>query len=287
MLKIKPPVKKKTNSWSGGYYGSSSYQKKDEDEVQVDDPVVKVSVDPSELTKIDMIWQIALESQEEGVIGASVAFLVNCYLSLGEETEARRCEILQSLNTRCFELIAQSQGNPSQIKRVIRILESVIQISEKKGTGGVQPHNAILKGEMLDRILIRYMVKNKQGFYSGLKLDRSLVVKLFTSATVWEFKKEVSQMLGLSPKYLKLTLANKVLRDNMHGVTLQELGLKNGDILTAEKLAVAEDVPEVALVDKTTQQLMPRAAEIFSEWYDLYKDQETNLMDAQCVSNFI
>jgi len=41
------------------------------------------------------------------------------------------------------------------------ILESTIKISEKKGTGGVQPHNAILKGELLDHIVIKYMVKNK------------------------------------------------------------------------------------------------------------------------------
>ena len=52
------------------------------------------------------------------------------------------------------------------IKRLVRILETVIKISEKKGTGGVQPHNAILQGEMLDRIIIRYMVKNKQSYYS-------------------------------------------------------------------------------------------------------------------------
>ena len=45
---------------------------------------------------------------------------------------------------------------------------------------------------MLDRVIVRYMVKNKQTYYGGLKLDRSLVVKLYTSATVWEFKKEVS-----------------------------------------------------------------------------------------------
>jgi hypothetical protein len=56
----------------------------------------------------------------------------------------------------------------------------------------VQPHNAILKGEILDRIIIRYMVKNKQSYYGTLKLDRSIVVKVYTSATVWDFKKEVS-----------------------------------------------------------------------------------------------
>ena len=66
---------------------------------------------------------------------------------------------MQSLISRCFEIITASQDSPDKIKRIIRILESVIQISEKKGTGGVQPHNAILRGELLDRIIIRYMVK--------------------------------------------------------------------------------------------------------------------------------
>lgn len=151
----------------------------------------------------------------------AVAFLVNCYLSVSSTLEERRNEILQSLNSRCFELISQSRENPQLIKRIVTILQCVIKISEKKGTGGVQPHNAILKGEMLDRIIIRYMVKNTQNYWGGLKLDRSVVVKLYTSATVWEFKKEVSQILGLSPKYIKLTLPNKeLIRDNQHGMTL-------------------------------------------------------------------
>lgn len=164
----------------------------------------------------------------------------------------------------------------------------MIKISEKKGTGGVQPHNAILKGEMLDRIIIRYMVKNKQYYYGGLKLDRSIVVKLFTSATVWDFKKEVSQMLGLAPKYVKLTLPNKsVLRDNQHGMTLHELNLKNGDILTAEKLSIVEEVTEVDLIDRATRSLVPRAREIFTEWYGMYRDPETEAMDAKNVAAFI
>lgn len=84
-----------------------------------------------------MIWEIALQSQIEEVTSKSIAFLVNCYLSVHDVLEERRTEILQSLNTRCFELIRQSQNNPGQIKRLVRILESVIKISEKKGTGGV------------------------------------------------------------------------------------------------------------------------------------------------------
>lgn len=61
-------------------------------------------------------------------------------------------------------------------------------------------------------------------------------------------------MLGLAPKYIKLTLPNKaVLRDNQHGMTLHELNLKNGDILTAEKLSIVEEVTPVDLIDRSTR----------------------------------
>lgn len=62
-----------------------------------------------------MVWDIALESQVEEVINKSIAFLVNCYLSVHELLDERRNEILQSLNTRCFELIKASQDQPARI----------------------------------------------------------------------------------------------------------------------------------------------------------------------------
>ena len=222
MFKIAKPIKQKTNNngWSSNYYGPSPKVEEEEDKPSDDDATFKVRVDPFELTDIKMAWETALECEVPEVINKAVAFLVNCYLSIDDDLEDRRNEIMQSLNNRCFELIAASQDDPARIKRLVRILEGVIQISEKKGTGDVQPHNAILKGEMLDRIIIRYMVKNKN-WGARMQLDRSIVVKLFSSATVWEFKKEVSQMLGLAPKYLKLALPNKeLLKDSQHGMTL-------------------------------------------------------------------
>lgn len=89
---------------------------------QDDDPIMKINVEPSELTKIDIIWQIALEVQDGEVMKKAVAFLVNCYLSVSTTLEEKRNEILQSLNSRCFELIAQSQENPNLIKRIVTIL---------------------------------------------------------------------------------------------------------------------------------------------------------------------
>lgn len=168
-------------------------------------------------------------------------------------------------------------------------MEAVIQISEKKGTGGVQPHNAILKGELLDRIIVRYMIKSKVGYYSTtLKTERSIVLKLYTSATVWELKREVSKMLGLSPMYMKLKLGDgTILSDNKHGMTLQELKMRNGDILTALKVNIVENVAEAVLVDRINRCLTPRAIEVFTEWYHIYKNPETGLMDNYSVAKFI
>lgn len=41
------------------------------------------------------------------------------------------------------------------------------------------------------------------------------------------------------------------------------------------------------LVDVKTQALVPRAQEIFSEWFDKYKNKETGLMDDAACARFI
>ena len=41
------------------------------------------------------------------------------------------------------------------IKRVIEIIKNIIYEAEKKGTGDIQPHGALLKGELLEKIVIK------------------------------------------------------------------------------------------------------------------------------------
>jgi hypothetical protein len=76
------------------------------------------------------------------------------------------------------------------MKRILEILKHAIYESEKKGTGDVQPHNALLKGEQFDSIFI----KNKASHSRG-----NLVLTLFANATVWELKKAVASALELAP----------------------------------------------------------------------------------------
>lgn len=63
--------------------------------------------------------------------------------------------------------------------------------------------------------------------------------------------------------------------------------MRNGDILTATKINIVENVVEAPLVDKMNRCLTPRAIEVFTEWFHMYKNQESGLMDSYSVAKFI
>ena len=100
-------------------------------------------------------------------------------------------------------------------------MKSVVQISEKAGTGGVKPHNAILKGELIERIKIKYMIGNKNIGGTAYKLQQTLEVKMFSSATVWEFIMKVAKAVGIAPRYSLLELQNgTVIQNTQYGMVI-------------------------------------------------------------------
>jgi hypothetical protein len=48
--------------------------------------------------------------------------------------------------------ILRDTTEAQKIVRVIEIIKHILYETEKKGTGDVKPHNALLKGELLERI---------------------------------------------------------------------------------------------------------------------------------------
>ena len=116
---------------------------------------------------------------------------------------------------RCIRLLSESNDDHIK-KRVIDILKHVIYEAEKKGTGDVKPHNALLKGELLERIGIKNKASPKTS---------NIVMSIYSNTTFWEFKKEVAKQLELAPKYLKLERGSgTTIKDIENGKTLAELG---------------------------------------------------------------
>ena len=70
-------------------------------------------------------------------------------------------------------------------------------------------------------------------------------------------------------------------------MTLDQLGLKNHDIITARLLNVTEDVPIEPICDTENSCLTPMANKLFNEWYDEFKDPEKEIMTKSSACRFI
>ena len=179
--------------------------------------------DPASLQHLDIIWQIVLQSEVKSVYEPAINLLVYSHLSTegSRYSEEQRSQQLSAFLTKCFDLI-KPESNPSSfmVGRVTRLITEVIHQSEKSGMMGLRPHRSILKGELLDRIIVRYM--NQPHRWSDERVERAFVLKLYTSCTVWEFKSEVSKLLGLAPKYIEFEFPGKVIIDDkQHGTDMQ------------------------------------------------------------------
>lgn len=115
----------------------------------------------------------------------------------------------------------------------------------------IKPHRSILKGELLERIIVRFMVQPY--YWISERVERTFVFKLYTSCTVWELKNKISKALGLAPRYIEFEFpGKKILADKENGLDMQQLGLKNNDIITTRRSDFEEYIPEEPLTDPTT-----------------------------------
>lgn len=207
----------------------------------------------------------------------ALKLLNKLYTSLGSSLSEQRVKIQQDLIQKVFEIL---RSNPSSqtVSTLTKMLKLIVQESEKKGTGGVQPHNAILKGELLTRVIVKSNVAQRK---------YNVFINVFASTTVWEFRKAVGRMVDLAPRYIEIKTADlTVLDDSKNGHVIAQVGIKSGDIITVRRITVEEEIEQVKLIDPETQQLVKLAADIIDEWFDMYSSEE-GVMTPESTVGFI
>lgn len=234
----------------------------------------KLSVVPAELQQVEIVWNMALNSENPKVVPKAIDFLIKVYYNLNSDLDDKKLEVQDSLIEECMRIVREAK-DARTICRVMKIIQSIIEETEKKGTGDVKPHNAILKGELLDNIIIKNKASNK---------GKNILVTIYSNATVWEFKKVVAKMLDLAPKYLKLEISssNKVISQNENGKTLAQLGLQSNDIVFAYKQQVDEEIPNAPLIGQDNK-LSEKAKQIFNEMFDMYSDEQGAMTKETCT----
>jgi hypothetical protein len=95
-------------------------------------------------------------------------------------------------------------------------------------------------------------------------------------------------MFNLAPQFLKLkfTTCKRTIKDTEYGMTIEELGLRNGDILTAKVYEeLIYEVERVPLLDEYSA-FKPIVVDHINWLYDLYRDEE-GFMTPQTTVFFI
>ena len=128
---------------------------------------------------------------------------------------------------------------------MILILSRIMVISEKRGCK-VKPHKAVLKGDMIQQIVVEYHIQDAQD-HTRTKVYNELEVEARTTTTVWEFVDQVARLLGFGYFHIKISIQDsrgewKPIRDSDYGKILEEIGLKPYSIIRAERLPTAERV---------------------------------------------
>ena len=127
---------------------------------------------------------------------------------------------------------SQAGNNSAMTSRLLLILQSVITTSEKLTGTAVQPHSALLKGELLEELTVRYQTRDRASYHKRQFIDREFVVSANTLSTVWQLKQQIAMVLGMDHTYLKLSLADgTTLLDRTHGDVLSMYGIVNGDCI--------------------------------------------------------
>lgn len=283
---LKLPAKQKASKnthagvvWNSYYMSSYVDDTKEESEDEDQDTNFNVLIDPSKLVKIDMIWTIVRFAQNPTVVKRSIDLLIKIHTQLHDDLNDRKGEFAQLLIDDCIKALKKPTVTPNEVKRMVQILKQMIEFSERKGTGDIQPHSAILRGEVFTRILIKNNVK---AFFPNM------YVRVYSSATVWEFVDKVSRMCEIAPQYADITLqGGKSIKTSDYGKTVGEIGMKNNDMISIRQNSFKDEgIEEADPVDHVNNCLTPAAYAIIDEWYSRYSDK-TGVMTPESTTRFI
>lgn len=128
-----------------------------QEEAENNSPFV-ILASPDLLEKTQIIWDIVLQSEVPEVVNKAVVFLASMFIaedSPEQEIKSQSKALKQKFISQCFELLKKTDITSFEVRRLVDVLNITMQMCEKNGTGGVQPHNSILKGELIDRIIIK------------------------------------------------------------------------------------------------------------------------------------
>ena len=238
----------------------------------------QILVSPLNLEGMKCLRKIMIEVNSEAVLSnASELFhelYDNIYYSKILETEP---EIREEFIEYTLQFI--QSGDLAIKKRAMVILKNFMDECEKKGTGGLQPHGSMLKGDLHTLTFINHI-----SYYPyPSDMQKKFELKVFSNTTIWELRCLVGQQVKCLNDQFRIlrSFSGKEVKDNENGKTLSEIRVRLNETFNLQKRN--SKVQRVSLVNENNQ-LSAVARKIFSSWFMKYADKGEKMSQAGCAA---
>lgn len=233
---------------------------------------------PNFLDGEPLLWKIVFDTENKEVFEKAIELLNNVYMNLTSEMEKNITEIRHQYLSKCTAYLElfQKQYKTSKndetcsakakILRVLQLLSSFFDESEKKGTGKIKYHSSLIKGELLS-----FVVNNDVTI--GGDVPKKIEVKIHSNKTVFDLRHQIALQAKTSWDSMRLyrySNNNQEIKDNENGRTLGELRIRNGETIQAQRKPTPY-VQQVALTNSDGS-LVDGAKAIFTEMFEKFSE---------------
>ena len=234
-----------------------------------------VLVLPRELEGMELLRQLILGARTQRTMEEAMEFLCELYDNLAQEMQGNLAEIRREFIDFCKAEISAMVNRAQAITLLKRFLEE----SEKRGTGGLKSHSAMLRGDLYTLTIINQVSYQTNSPHIPKKFD----FKVYGNTSVWELRCMVGKAVKLYWDQVRLTrtLSRPEIKDNENGKTIAELRLKTHDSLIVTRKQL--NIPKAELLTRDDE-IVEKAKSIFLGWFYDFADRDGKMNSEGCAN---
>ena len=164
----------------------------------------KVRVKPEEIRGINLLWKVALEAKNDNVAVLAIEVLSKLHTKLDAYLEDKIAEISTRFIETAVEKLsvfycsmAQGKENRSkEITKVMKLIEEMIDESERNGNAGFTPLYALHKYRNVKIKVINSSISYMANSDVGTQLEKTMS----SSVTCWQLKMLAAQQFHIVPE---------------------------------------------------------------------------------------
>ena len=245
----------------------------------------RVKTLPTQIVGSGVLWQIVLEAKNEAVASKAIELVNKLYTKLADELEDRIAEISSNFVETAIEklkifherMVNEKENRAGEIVKILRLIEEMLDDSERKGNGGITPLWGLGKGLPLLLKIQNFATDS----IMNSQIPDKFELNVHSRITLWQLKVLVSKKLMIAPELLKLVVPGSETKDRDNGKMLEDLKVGDGDNIRATKRS--EDfVARTALLSKQ-KLLTDKAKAVFSEVFERFS-KDGKMLPIDCAS---